>query len=80
MGGIKVPASLLLKKYLSCRCLNSFTGYGLALMVEILYSILSGTAFATNIRRWGDLTKVANLVSNILAVLLFYEFNLYFEI
>ena len=49
-------------------------------MVEILCSILSGAAFATNIRRWGDLTKVANLVSNILAVLLFFEFNLYFEI
>jgi len=51
-----------------CEESGGYKGYGLALMVEILCSILSGAAFATNIRRWGDLTKVANLGQCFLAI------------
>ena len=40
---------------------SSYKGYGLALMVEVLCGILSGSNFGPNIRQWKERGKIANL-------------------
>ncbi|XP_017875451.1 uncharacterized protein LOC108622231 [Ceratina calcarata] len=40
---------------------SGYKGYGLALMVEVLCGILSGSQFGPNIRKWTDKKKIADL-------------------
>lgn len=40
---------------------SGYKGYGLALMVELLCGVLSGSNFGPNIRRWNKAEGVANL-------------------
>ncbi|XP_018321510.1 uncharacterized protein LOC108734440 [Agrilus planipennis] len=40
---------------------SGYKGYGLGILVEVFCGILGGGQFATNIRKWGDTTKTANL-------------------
>lgn len=40
---------------------SGYKGYGLALMVETLCGVLSGSLYGPNIRQWKDKSKIANL-------------------
>ena len=40
---------------------SGYKGYGLALMVEVLCGVLSGSAYGPNIRQWKKEEKIANL-------------------
>ncbi|XP_018574231.1 uncharacterized protein LOC108913209 isoform X2 [Anoplophora glabripennis] len=47
---------------------SGYKGYGLALMVEILCGILSGSAYGPNIPRWGSHKVIANLGQAFIAI------------
>ena len=47
---------------------SGYKGYGLALMVEILCGILSGSEFGPNIRQWKTKEKIANLGQCFMAI------------
>lgn len=47
---------------------SGYKGYGLALMVEVLCGILSGSEFGPNIRQWKVKDKIANLGQCFMAI------------
>nr|XP_034192020.1 uncharacterized oxidoreductase YjmC-like [Osmia lignaria]XP_034192021.1 uncharacterized oxidoreductase YjmC-like [Osmia lignaria]XP_034192022.1 uncharacterized oxidoreductase YjmC-like [Osmia lignaria] len=47
---------------------SGYKGYGLALMVEVLCGILSGSHFGPNIRKWKGSQKIANLGQCFMAI------------
>ncbi|XP_033298716.1 uncharacterized oxidoreductase YjmC-like [Bombus bifarius] len=47
---------------------SGYKGYGLALMVEVLCGILSGSEFGPNIRQWKTKEKIANLGQCFMAI------------
>lgn len=42
---------------------GGYKGYGLGFIVELFCGILSGSAFGSNVRKWKDHSKEADLVS-----------------
>ncbi|CAG2167507.1 unnamed protein product [Oppiella nova] len=47
---------------------SGYKGYGLAMMVEVFTAILSGSAVAPNVRKWGDNHITANLGQCFIAI------------
>lgn len=47
---------------------SSYKGYGLGLMVELLTSLLSGSARAPHVRNWKDKKTVANISHTFIAI------------
>lgn len=47
---------------------GGYKGYGLAMMVEVLCGILSGSQYGANIRKWGTTERVADLGQCFIAV------------
>lgn len=47
---------------------SGYKGYGLGMLVEIFCGILSGSAFGSNIRKWGSTSEIANLGQGFVAI------------
>jgi LDH2 family malate/lactate/ureidoglycolate dehydrogenase len=47
---------------------SGYKGYGLALMVEVLCGILSGSSYGPNIRKWSSANSAANLGQCFMAI------------
>ncbi|CAK8696629.1 unnamed protein product [Clavelina lepadiformis] len=47
---------------------GGYKGYGLAMMVEIMTSIMSGATYGANVRKWGTTERIADLGQCFIAV------------
>lgn len=54
---------------------GGYKGYGLAMLVEILTSVLGGATMAPNVRKWSSNNVEANLV--LITIVFFFLFDLF---
>ena len=56
---------MLVVKRVMCTCVHAggYKGYGLAMLVEILCGIMADADYGSNIRKWRNTDRIANLVT-----------------